>query len=167
MMRELGKIQPPAGRGVPGAVGDRLAVVRALPQGSERLLTALVLDDPARWATPRTDRVAFDEVTDPHLRRILTVVCELGTAGLPATPAQVISRVSEEGQASLVTELVELAHSTSAKDSAFEDCLRRVRTNTRQRELANIREQIQTAQDAGHDEHVQRLLVEYQHHLEV
>ena len=136
-------------------------------QGSERLLTALVLDDPARWATPRTDRVALDEVTDPHLRRILAVVCELGTAGLPATPAQVISRVSEEGQASLVTELVELAHSTSAKDSAFEDCLRRVRANTRKRELANIREQIQHEQDAGHDEHVQRLLVEYQNHLEV
>ena len=104
-------------------------------------------------------------MTDPTLRRILAVVCELAAAGAPVSPAQVVSRLSDEGQAALITELVELAQSIASKDEAFADCLRRVRVNARTRELANLREQLRAAQDAGLGGEVQRLLAEYQHRL--
>ena len=98
---------------------------------------------------------------------------------LSTTPAQVVSRLSavpsgtgqaglsEEGLGSLVTELVELAHSIAAKEEAFEDCLRRVRANTHKHELANLRDQIRAAQEAGRESDVHRLLAEYQRHLSV
>jgi replicative DNA helicase len=105
------------------------------------------------------------EISDPALRQILAVVCELAAAGHPVSPAKVVSRLSEAGQAARITALVELAQSAASKVEAFADCLRRVRTQTRARELANLREQMRTAQAAGLDAEVQRLLVEYQQRL--
>ena len=160
--QELAKAQPRLAGVVPPAVG-RISVARKVSKGSERLLTALVLDDPSRWRR-RAERISLEEVTDPTLRRILAVVCELEAAGW-ATPAQVVSRLSEDGQGALVAELVELAQTVSSKEDAFEDCLRRVRTAARTRELANLREQIRAAQEARHEKEVKRLLAEYQGRL--
>ena len=134
--------------------------------GPERLLTGLVLDEPDRWQEG-TQGFSLDEVIDPTLRRLLGILEELRAAGNPTTPAHVVSRLAEEGQAhaALVAELVELAQATPAKDEAFADCLRRLRAGVRTRELAQLREQIQAAQEAGHEDEVQRLLADYQHRL--
>jgi DNA primase len=158
---ELAKVKPRTVlSGPPG--GARASGVRASAPGAERLLTALVLDEPARWRQAE-GRIWIDEVTDPSLRRILEVICELEAAGSRASPAHVVSRLAEtEGLAALVSGLVELAQATAAKDEAFDDCLRRLRASTRRRELAALREQIRAAQGAGHETELQRLLTEYQ-----
>jgi DNA primase len=156
---ELAKTRP-RGSAAPAASVSRLAArsAPAAPPGPERLLTALVLDEPSRWTAGTDDRLAIEEVTDPALRRLLTVVCELEAAGEPATPAQVISRVSGEGQAALVTALVELAQTVAAKGEAFADCVRRIRQNTERREQLLLREQLRAAETAGNNLETQRLV---------
>ena len=162
---ELAKAEP-RGSSAPraGQGSGSSAAARVAAPGSERLLTALVLDDPGRW-TRSADALSLGDITDPTLRRILAVVCELEAAGLSASPAQVASRLSEEGQAALVAELVELARSTPSTDEAFGDCVRRVKAAALGRELATMRDQIRAAQHAGHETEVQRLLAAYQHQL--
>ena len=134
-------------------------------KGPERLLTALVLDEPARWKSLQERLSLGEDVTEPALRRILSVVSELDATGHSATPAQVVSRLSEEGHGALVTELVELASSVASRDEALEDCVRRLQANARARHLAQLREQLRAAQDAGQDADVQQLLAEYQEQL--
>ncbi|MBI3321233.1 MAG: DNA primase [Candidatus Omnitrophica bacterium] len=173
VVQELAKVQSRLSAGSSGraATGGTEAgasplspLARSVTQGPERLLTALVLDDPSRW-NREAHRLSLDAVSDPALRRILAMVCELEAAGQPATPASIISRVSEEGQAAVVAALVELAQATASKEDAFEDCVRRLRANTRKRELAALREHIRAAQEAGNASEAQRLLAEYQQHL--
>ena len=148
--------------------------------GPERLLTALVVEEPSRW-TQVQGRFSMEDMTDPTLRRMLGVVAELVEAHRPASPAQLVSRLSAEGQApppnlpsqkstgdlvggqgALVAELIALAQSVSSKDEALTDCLRRVRATARTRRLAQLREQIQAAQDAGREQTMHELLADYQ-----
>ena len=105
--QELTKIQPRAQSVSATAPAPTLRTVeaRAVSQGPERLLAALVLDEPSRWHQA-DGIVALDEMTDLQLKRILETVCELEAAGRSATPAQVVSRLSDEGQAGLVAALV-------------------------------------------------------------
>lgn len=165
---ELAKVQPrgyaTAPRAAEADAGRAKASVRSVTQGPEQLLTALVLDDPARWARVR-EQVSLDDITDGALRKILAVSCELHAAGEQAAPAQVVSRLSEPAHGGLVTELVELAQSIEAKDAALEDCLRRLRVEARKRRQAHLREQIRVAQDAGQEEAVSRFMAEYQQSL--
>ena len=158
---ELGKAhartQPPAAPG-------RRPTSRPVSEGPERFFTALVLDDPSRWQAVQ-ERVSLDHLTDPALRNILSVVCELAAAGHPATPASVVSRLPEGGDGALVTALVELAQTAASKDEAFEDCVRRLADNARKRERAKLQEQIRTAQEAGREAEVTRLVAEYQQQL--
>ncbi|MBI3083045.1 MAG: DNA primase [Candidatus Omnitrophica bacterium] len=173
--QELGKVQPrlaaealrqatgpPAGT-PPGAGPGSMR--RSGAQGPERLFTALILDEPVRWRQATQAGFSLEEVTDPILRRILTVICELEATGRAATPAHVVSRLLEDGDGGLVTELVELANSVASKEEALDDCLRRLRANARRRELAQFREQIRAAHEAGQEVEVRRLLAEYQHRL--
>ena len=136
-------------------------VLRVPVDGPERLLTALVLDEPLRWKQAQ-GQVSFDDISDPLLRRILEIVDELDAAGKPATPAQVVSRLSEPGEGALVTELVAGAQSVVSKEQAFEECVRRVRTKSRERMLEQLRQQIHAAQTAGTDTEVRQLLTRYQ-----
>lgn len=165
--QELAKAQPRfsalpvAGRGRPGARESR-GETAATVQGPERLLTALVLDDPSRWQQVVQAGLSLDDVTDPTLRRILSVVCELEAAGAPSTPAHVISRLMEAGDGGVVTDCVGLVESLASTDDAFSDCLRRLAATARDRALAQLRESIRTAHEAGHDGEVQRLLAAYQ-----
>jgi DNA primase len=147
------------------AHGPAPAIVRGGP-GAERLLVALVLDDPARWKQAQPV-YAIEHITDPILRRVLEVVCELAAAGRPATPAHVVSRLLEEGQGGLVTELVELAQSLASKEDAFDDCLRRLRAEVGERVRAQLREHIRAAHEAGEEREVRRLMAEYQRRLPV
>ena len=140
-------------------------MLRSGVQGPERLLTALILDESARWQQVTQAGLSLDDVTDPALRRILTVVCELEAIGHAAIPSHVVSRLLEEGHGGLVTELVELAQSVASKEQAFDDCLRRLRANALNCQLAQFREQIRTAHEAGHEVEVRRLLAEYQRRL--
>jgi len=121
----------------------------------------LVLDDPSR-SQQLQQRLTLDEVTDPILRRILSVVYEETAAGRAATPAHLVSRLTEEGHSGAVTALVALAQTVSAKERAFDECVHRVRTQTRTRELALLQEQMRTAQRAEDHATVQHLLVAYQ-----
>ena len=161
--QELAKAEPRSAADAAPATSRRPRIFSE-GQGPERLLAALVLDEPSRWQEIQ-GRFSLDEVTDPALQQILGVVGELEAAGRPATPAHVVSRLPESGQGALVSALVELAQATAAKDDALQDCLRRIRANTRKRELANVREQIRAAQDAGHESEVERLLADYQQRL--
>jgi DNA primase len=158
--QELVKATPRA-MGGNGSLRETSQAMRSVAAGPERLLSALILDDPKRWARVQ-DQVSLDDVTDPTLRHILSVICELEAAGHATSPAQVVSRFSGEGQGVIVTSLVEFARSIEAKDEALDDCVRRLRASTRKRHLANLREQIRAAQDAGADAEVGRLLAEYQ-----
>jgi len=135
-------------------------------QGAERLLTALLLDEPARWTQMKAP-IPFEAITDPALRRILAVIAELVNRRGLAPPASIVSRLSEEGQGALVTELVHLAQSVSAKEDAFADCLRRVHDHARRRHLEELRVQLQSAQERGQDRDLHRLLSEYQQLVKV
>jgi DNA primase len=147
------------------AHGPALSIVRGGP-GAERLLVALVLDDPARWEQAQPV-YSVEEMTDPILRRILEVICELASAGRPATPAHVVSRLLDEGQGGLVTELVELAQSLASKEDAFGDCLRRLRAEADARVRVRLRERIRAAHEAGEEREVRRLMADYQRRLPV
>jgi DNA primase len=140
----------------------RASATPAKAAGSERLLTALVVDEPSRWAQVR-DQISIEDVGDPTLRRILEVVAELLEAHQTTTPAQIVSRLTADGQGAVVTELITLAQSVSSKDEAMADCLRRIRTTARRRQLEQLRTQIQTAQDAGQEREMHEMLAEYQH----
>ena len=161
---ELAKTQPRPHVRQPVATRDVGLSSRSIAQGPERLVTALILDEPSRW-TQAQDQLSLESVIDPALRRILTVVDELATAGRSVSPAAVVSRLLEEGLGSLVSALVEVAQSLPSKTEAWQDGIRRLESARRRRELAVLREQIRTVQDAGHATEAQRLLAEYQRRL--
>ncbi len=133
--------------------------------GPERLLAALVLDEPARWR--RLDgHLSLEEIADPALRQILSVVARLEASGQPVTAAQVVSRLSEEaGAEGLVASLVEFTRTLEAKDDVFEECVQRLRLLGQKRQLASLRERIRVAQRAGIEREVQELLAQYQRRL--
>ena len=163
VFEELAKVQPRTHAESPPA--ERRAALRpTTAPGPERLLTGLVLDEPDRWQGGAEEQSFLEMVTDPTLRRLLGVVEELRAAGNLATPARVVSRLAEdkEAYAALVAELVELAQATPAKEEAFADCLRRLRVSARKRDQAQLRQQLQAAQEAGQEREVQRLLADYQ-----
>jgi DNA primase len=135
--------------------------VRSVAHGPERLLVALVLDDPARWEQARAI-YSIEDMADPILRRIVEVVGELAARGHPTSPAHVVSRLLESGHGDIVAELVELAQSLASKDAAFEDCLKRLRATARKRVQARLREEIRLAHAAGREDDVKRLLSELQ-----
>jgi replicative DNA helicase len=146
---------------VPRAAGRRMTPPA---QGPERLLVALVVDEPSRWLQVK-DRLSMEDLTDPALRRILEVTAELVEARRPSTPAHVVSRLSAEGQGAVVAELVTLAQSIASKDEALNDCLRRLSRSAHARRLASMREQIQSAQDTGQEDEMHTLLTAYQQHV--
>lgn len=144
-----------------------LAAVRPVVpslQGPERLLAALLLEDPLRWRQLE-GRVTLEDLTDPMVREILTVTRALDAGGQPATAARLVSRLPDPATAGLVTALVELAQSIASPDAALEDCVRRLRTQRERQSLAALREQLAAAQHAGQDQDVQRLLSDYQQRL--
>jgi DNA primase len=162
---ELGKV-PPRANAVHPVTESRAPTTRSIARGPERLLTALLLNDPSQWQQVQT-QLSLGDITDPTLRRVLSVIVELEMAGPPPTPAQVISRLTEEGLAALVTELIGLAQSIASGEHALRDCLRRLHADTESRELSRLRERIRAAQETGQEDEVQQLLVEYQRHLNV
>ncbi len=125
--------------------------------GPERMLTALVLDDPSRWEAVSA-RVRLDDIGDPALRRVLSMVCELETRRHRATPAQVVSRLTEDGHGTLITALVDLAQTVEDADAVLADCIGRVRRAARAQRVAGLQRQLKDAQEAGRDAEVQRLL---------
>ena len=175
--QELAKAQPravatPRRAGTTPTGRNRAPARASTASGAERLLAALVLEEPARWSRLQ-ERLAIEWLNEPAVRRILEVVGELSAAGQAVSPAHVISRLSaaqteggpEGAPAALVTELVELAQSVSARDEAFEECVRRLESRARSHELLLLRERLRAAQDAGHERDVKQLLVEYQQRL--
>ncbi len=131
--------------------------------GAERLLTALVVDDPVRLSMVR-QHLAFEDIQDPGLRRILERISQV-QAHESLTTTQVVSRLTEEGHGPAVSALVELAQSVDSPSEAMEECVRRLRSTARQRRRTMLQAKIQTAQAAGHEQEVERLLRELQYML--
>jgi DNA primase len=156
VLEELGKVKPRIA--VPPTTPERRSPI----QGAERLLTALLLDEPARWDAVKGEPL-LEQISDARLRRILEVVCEMRAMNhSQPTPAKVISRLAGEELGGLVSELVELAHATPSKDEALRECVKRLTVDARKRQLATLREQIRTAQQLGHEQELARLLANYQ-----
>ena len=132
------------------------------PQGAERILAALIIDQPSRWDRVKGQPV-LEAVRDARLRRLLGVVSELrATSAQEPTLAQVVSRLTEEGMGPLVSELAQLANTVSAKDRALEECVPRLIGEARKRQLEGLREQIRQMQQAGQPHAVTELLHTYQ-----
>ena len=133
---------------------------RGIPPGPERLLVALLLEEPARWDLVKST-LSLDEVTEETLRRIVAVIAE-SAGGTPVSVAQVVSRLTAEGNGALATALVEDARTIPSKEEALRDCVRRLHGQARKRREAQLREAIRMAQAAGQDGAVQELLTTYQ-----
>jgi DNA primase len=177
VLTELAKAQPRAVGTPAAALGSLAGAHPGAPHGPERLLAALVLEHPDRWRGVQ-QQLGVTEVTDPALQQVLATVSELDAHGARVTPAAVISRLAaaqadQEGgveveptdPAALVAELVALAQQTEAKDAAFDECLARLRAGAQRRELAELRDQLRAAQDAGHETELARLMTVYQERL--
>ncbi|PIQ83775.1 MAG: DNA primase [Candidatus Omnitrophica bacterium CG11_big_fil_rev_8_21_14_0_20_63_9] len=157
---ELAKVQPRDAVARPEKMPRAPAASASVPPGSERMLTALILDEPARLGALQ-GRLALEDVTDVRLQRLLSLVGEHSTPGQATSAAQIVSRLADEPDyAALVTELVALAQTVSAKDAAFEDCVRRLRRSATQRQLAKLHHQLE--QGAKDEQHERKLLAEYQ-----
>lgn len=157
---ELRKVQPRSAQPVAPRRPPRKAE-RA--QGAERMLTALVLDQPARWdEVVRAELLA--SLTDARLQRIVAVIGEMRAVSPTDDPgpAQVISRLGDEEAAAVVSELVQLAQSVTHQDQAFQECVRRLQSKARQAQLAGLHTQLQAAQQAGRERDVAELLTQYQ-----
>ncbi len=170
VLEELRKAKP---RNVPQTAAP-VAKRQGSGRGVEALLTALVLDRPARLDAIRGEPLV-EQLSDRRLWRIVATIAELREAGQrePA-PAQVISRLSgvpagagqaglaEEELGPLVSELVQLAQAQPDSDAVFEGCVRRLRADGRKRQLEQLRGQMQIAQQLGREQDVTRLLTAYQ-----
>ena len=138
------------------------------------MLAALVVDAPSSWERV-SGQVALDDITDPALRQVLAALCEMRAAGhADPTPAQLISRLAappepsgaaNEALEQLVSELVALAQSVSAKDAALRESVQRLAEAAQKRRLAQVTEQIRTAERLGQDQEVNRLLTTAHQHL--
>lgn len=166
VLKELAKIQMGM-QGMHLKDGTAAAPIvrsRALTaEGPERLLTAWILEDPSRWKQV-SDHMTLTMITEPALRDVLSVACELATYGT-VEPAQVISRLSSEKEAALVTELVAYAQANPVTRAVIEDCVRRLGIKARDRRLGELRGQIRSAQDSGQDAAARELLAEFQRQM--
>ncbi len=128
--------------------------------GPERLLTALVLDDPQRLERV-TAGFSFAQVRDADLRSLLEML-EKAVKDGAATSAQVVSRLSAEGHEVLVSALLALSQTLEDPETALEECLRRLQTQAKAGQLQALREQLRVAQESGRENDVYQLLNEYQ-----
>jgi DNA primase len=156
---ELQRVQQPR-RGAAGApvVSKPANGTRRVRDSAERLFVSLVLDQPARWQPGGPTDVA-EHIQDAGLRRVLSVIEQVRVAdGGPPTPAQVVSRLQDEGMGALVSELVETAQDGASTDQALMDCVHRIRASARKRQLTALQERLHTAQQAGDRAEMVRLL---------
>ena len=160
ILEELAKVQPRS-MTRPQPIQRQASLSQPVAAGPERLLTALLLDEPIRWKQVKA-RVSLDQIDDPSLRRVVGLIDELDTAAGGVTAAQVASRLSSEGQDGLVAELMASVESVQAKDVAMEECMRRLHTRSRDRMLEQLRRDLRTAEESGVESDVRRLLVAYQ-----
>ena len=169
------------------AVADELAKVRRRPadagrpdtepaitpmasppsRGAERMLVALVVDQPTRWRTAR-EHLAPEQLGDPQLRRIMLAIARLREDELAQmTPAQLMSRLTSEQTDDqpidqLISELVQLAQSIPSKDKVLRESLRRLQLDSQKRRLAELRQELHRAQELGREQELERLLSGYQ-----
>lgn len=161
VLQELGKIQPRlaveesrANRQEPGSK-ERFNL-----RGPEALLVAMVLDDPLRWRKAQ-EELSVDNITDPALKPIIRVIQEELQRGESVTTAQVISRLTQEGQGA-VADLFQLMESIQCPpEEAFADCIRRVKKKAVQ-SLRDEKVKALREQEAGNTDNAQQLLEEYQ-----
>jgi len=137
-------------------------------RGAERMLLALVLDQPARWPAIR-GQVTPEQIEDSRLRRLLQAIAELPDEELAHTSAAgLMARLAAgdpDGQVDtdrLISELVQLAQSITSREQGLDEAIRRMRADDRQRRLAELRQAIHRAQELGQEQELGRLLSGYQ-----
>ena len=159
---ELARAKPRAASAIASA-GSPAASPRARLQRPEELLVALIIDEPSRWNAVK-DEACLAFISDERLRRVLAVVRAQQEAGAASmTPAQLISRLTEDGIGSLVSELAELAQAVPNRDDAFRSCVARLRLEARKRQRDVLLTQLKTAeQQRGHEREVDELLTSIQ-----
>ncbi|MBI4597223.1 MAG: DNA primase [Candidatus Omnitrophica bacterium] len=141
---------------------------RSMATGAEQLLTALIIEEPQRLSALQ-GRLSLEEIRDAALRRILIQVSDMMSASGQATAAQVMSRLTDAEEQSIVAMLVELAQTTASKEGALEECIRRIGAKTKQQRIERLQEQLRSAEASGRHETVQQLLSQVQelvHHEE-
>jgi DNA primase len=134
---------------------ERVEEAQSAPiaQGAERVLAALVLDEPSRIR-----QVDLETIRDPALQQILQTISALIATKGDAQPAQVVSRLADVADRGVVAMLMEVARTTESKNEAFDECLRRLRQRSKQHALLKLRDELRTAEAAGQTREINRLL---------
>ena len=130
---------------------------------TERRFVALILEEPARWGQA-SPLVSLEDITDETLRRVAAAVSESGVED-QASVARIVSRLTEEGLGSFVTDLVEDTQRLPSPEKEFEGCVRRLHEEAEKRQQAKILEQMNVARAAGQDDTEQELTVAFNQRL--
>ena len=162
VLEELGKIQPRLTIEENRQVHEPLSAKQQSDmRGPEALLVALVLDSPQRWQTAQ-EELSVDDITDPSLRPIIRLIDEQIRQTQDLTTAQIVSRLTQEGQAAVVVALFQLVEPIQSPEEAFADCLKRIKRKAIQSLRDEKLRALRFEQEAGNTDNAQRLLVEYQ-----
>ena len=158
---ELARVKPRSASASASA-GPPTTRPRARLQRPEDLLVALIIDDPSRWDAVKDD-ACLARISDERLHRVLAVVrADRETGAVSTTPAQLISRLTEDGLGPLVSELIELAQTVPNRDEAFRSCVARLRLEARKRQRDVLLTQLKTAEESGREREVAELLTSIQ-----
>jgi len=154
VVRELAKAQPRGTVPAVPAVTPQAPVV----EGCERTLSALLLEEPSRWAQVE-GRILAEDVADLTLRRIVSVVAQAQHAARTLTSAQVVSRLSDVGIEATVAVLLDLSESIANKSEALEKAVHRIRYLANKRQVNGKIEKLKSEETSGQDSEAQRSLV--------
>ena len=156
VLRELSKIQP---RGTVREPSVAVPVTQAIPPGPERMLAALVLDEPSRLAQVRA-HISVDDFTDGTLVRMLSLIWDSDRPDAPTSAAQVVSRLAAEGYEASVESLVALADIETDKTQALEKALQGMKKTISKRKQMQLLDRIRAAEQAGLQAEIRKLNAE-------
>ena len=123
---------------------------------AERLLLGLVMDDVRYLAQVQATEV-LELCQDPVVGEVFTTLMAAAEAGEEALQAAV-QRLKHGETASVVAQALTLSEPIEETGRAVEDCLRRIRKNSQQRQLVELQGKIRSAEAAGDDEEAAALI---------
>jgi DNA primase len=162
---ELGRVAPRPRVGAGGRQAMPRAGAAALAaRGAERMLAALLLEEPSRW-----DRLAGELTSaafeDAEAAGVVEQIARARAEGQALTAAQVVSRLAQAGRGASAQGLLALTRGVDSPEAVLEECVRRLREEARARQLRELRRQLQEAQASRDEAGVARLLSTYQRQI--